>query len=52
MYNMTLSERYSCSMYWTLQTLTTVGYGDILPNSNAERLYNIFAFGCGAYLPY
>lgn len=35
--------QYLYSVYWALTTLTTVGYGDITPSNNVERLY---AFCC------
>ena len=28
---------YICSMYWTVTTLTTVGYGDVTPDNDLER---------------
>eukprot|EP01050_Picozoa_sp_SAG11_P008142 SAG11_NODE_703_length_7658_cov_12.066411_6_plen_533_part_00 len=40
-------EQYLCSMYWTLQTLTTIGYGDMAPVSNKERVYTTFIFTVG-----
>ena len=41
------SEQYLLSMYWSITTVTTVGYGDVLPASNAERLYVILAMLVG-----
>ncbi len=32
---------YNISLYWSVSTLTTVGYGDITPSSNIGRLYTI-----------
>jgi hypothetical protein len=42
---------YNVSLYWTITTLTTVGYGDITPVSNLGRLYTmgVMIIGVGTY---
>lgn len=45
------SVKYLYSVYWALQTLTTVGYGDIPADTNEEKIVCIFwmVFGVGFY---
>ncbi|KAL4295385.1 hypothetical protein GQ457_12G023580 [Hibiscus cannabinus] len=49
-----LSIRYVTSMYWSITTLTTVGYGDLHPVNIREMLFDIlymlFNLGLTAYL--
>ena len=33
------SEQYLTSFYFTVQTITTVGYGDMSISSNSEKIY-------------
>lgn len=38
-------------MYWALQTITTVGFGDISANNTDEMIFGIIwmCFGAGSY---
>lgn len=45
--------KYLNSFYWSIVSIMTVGYGDITPVNNTEKIYSIFVilFGC-MILPY
>ncbi|KHG16749.1 Potassium channel AKT1 -like protein [Gossypium arboreum] len=49
-----LSIRYVTSIYWSITTLTTVGYGDLHPVNTREMIFDIFYMlfnlGLTAYL--
>lgn len=51
--NSALSEtdNYVRALYWTVTTLTTVGYGDVIPVTNSEIIFTMFVelFGFGIY---
>ena len=42
--------RYLTAMYWATVTLTTMGYGDIVPVTNVERIYVIMVALVGAVI--
>ena len=37
----TIAAKYVSALYYTLTSLTTIGFGNIAPNTTAEKL-----FGC------
>eukprot|EP00931_Biecheleriopsis_adriatica_P055558 TRINITY_DN32880_c0_g2_i1.p1 TRINITY_DN32880_c0_g2~~TRINITY_DN32880_c0_g2_i1.p1 ORF type:complete len:1355 (-),score=283.65 TRINITY_DN32880_c0_g2_i1:72-4136(-) len=41
-------DQYVAAIYWAFTTMTTVGYGDIHPRSDGERVYAIIAMIVGA----
>lgn len=45
---------YTYSMYWSMVTLSTVGYGDLHAENSKEKLFNIlymlFNIGLTAYI--
>ena len=45
-----LTERYVASVYYAFMTLTTVGYGDIVPTNVAERVYACVAMLLGGFM--
>lgn len=48
--NATVGKRYLDSVYWSITTITTVGFGDVVPSSDAEKAYCIFAVAIGAVI--
>lgn len=49
--NHSVISNYVSALYWTTTTLTTVGYGDIVPHTNFEKLYAalVMIIGVGVY---
>lgn len=45
-----LDERYVASIYWSLTILSTLGLGDLVPVTMAERIYVTFITAIGAVL--
>jgi len=40
-------RRYVISFYWAITTMTTVGYGDVTPQDDRERIFCVFAMILG-----
>ena len=47
--NTSMMSRYLAAVYWATTTITTVGYGDITPNTDAERIACIFGMIVGKF---
>jgi voltage-gated potassium channel len=47
----TAPERYVEALYWCMTTLTTVGYGDVVPQTQVQKLYaaGVMMLGVGIY---
>lgn len=43
-------SEYIVALYWAITVLTTVGYGDIVPVTNVEKIYNIVLFVIGTII--
>lgn len=43
-------EKYVAAMYWALTTMTTIGYGDIIPKTTVERCLTILCMIIGAFI--
>jgi voltage-gated potassium channel len=42
-----LFSNYLDALYWTGTTLTTVGYGDVVPNTDMEKIFSLFTMVAG-----
>jgi len=42
------TDAYVASIYWAIQTMSTIGYGDMQANSTHERLVAMVAMFCGS----
>ena len=49
--HMPLGPRYLAALYWTCSTMATVGFGDIVPVNNSERMgtFAMVIIGCTLY---
>jgi len=36
-------SKYLAALYWSIATLSTLGYGDVVPTTDAERMYVVIA---------
>jgi len=47
----TLFDVYITSLYWAFTTMSTVGYGDVVPFTASEKIYATFAMimACGSF---
>lgn len=34
-------DRYVTALYWSMSTLTTVGYGDVIPGNSTEKIMSM-----------
>ena len=41
---------YINALYWSSMTLTTIGYGDIVPETAAQRVFIVFMMLIGAFM--
>ncbi|TGK34588.1 cyclic nucleotide-binding protein [Leptospira gomenensis] len=41
-------HEYTKALYWSVMTLATVGYGDVLPTTTEQRIYSILVMMIGA----
>ena len=48
--NVLIINQYIASLYWTFQTLFTIGYGDIHPVNNGEKVFAILTMLAGSIL--
>lgn len=48
---LSITEEYVTSLYWCIQTITTVGYGDVVLSTVAHKIYAmmVMLFGVGVY---
>eukprot|EP00603_Paraphysomonas_imperforata_P015122 CAMPEP_0114457472 /NCGR_PEP_ID=MMETSP0104-20121206/4180_1 /TAXON_ID=37642 ORGANISM="Paraphysomonas imperforata, Strain PA2" /NCGR_SAMPLE_ID=MMETSP0104 /ASSEMBLY_ACC=CAM_ASM_000202 /LENGTH=1284 /DNA_ID=CAMNT_0001630019 /DNA_START=112 /DNA_END=3966 /DNA_ORIENTATION=+ len=45
-----LTSKYILSMYWTIATILSVGYGDVFLTSNSGRIFAIFVIFLGSII--
>ncbi|XP_062575630.1 potassium voltage-gated channel subfamily H member 7-like isoform X2 [Saccostrea cucullata] len=45
-----IKTRYITALYFTFTSLTSIGFGNVAPNTNAEKIFSIFAMLLGSLL--
>ncbi|OWF53455.1 Potassium voltage-gated channel subfamily H member 7 [Mizuhopecten yessoensis] len=45
-----IRSKYITSLYFTFTSLTSIGFGNVAPNTNAEKVFSIFAMLLGSLL--
>ncbi|XP_025079540.1 potassium voltage-gated channel subfamily H member 7-like [Pomacea canaliculata] len=45
-----IKTKYITSLYFTFTILTSIGFGNVAPNTNAEKIFSIFAMMLGSLL--
>ncbi|KAH9509636.1 Potassium voltage-gated channel sub H member 7, partial [Bulinus truncatus] len=47
----TIKSKYITALYFTFTSLTSIGFGNIAPNTNMEKIFSIFAMMLGSPSP-
>ncbi|KAK7101352.1 hypothetical protein V1264_024143 [Littorina saxatilis] len=45
-----IKAKYLTALYFTFTSLTSIGFGNVAPNTNAEKIFSIFAMMLGSLL--
>ena len=45
-----MAERYTTSLYFTLSSLTSVGFGNVSANTNNEKVFSVLVMLIGALM--
>lgn len=43
-------DNYVTVVYWAMETITTIGYGDLTGQSTPERFYSLFCMSLGTMI--